>query len=381
MNPKKDLHIETKAVHSGQPPDPATGALVPPIHLATTFERDPDLSYPKGFSYSRSNNPNRQALETCAADVEGAAHAIAFSSGIGAANAILTALQPSDHLVITKDVYHGVRTSVHHLIELGRLQATFIDATNLENIAKAIQSNTKLLWLETPSNPLLTITDLAGAAEIAGNKGILTICDGTFATPILQHPLDLGIDMVMHSTTKYFAGHSDVTGGLLLANQQNPLFTEAQLSQQLGIGGIPSPFDCWLTLRGMATMPLRVRAQCESAMQIATFLSQHPNIEHVFYPGLLTHPQHNLAARQMKMFGAVLSFQLLGSKEDALRVAAGVRIFTRATSLGGTHSLIEHRASVEGPLTETPQNLLRLSIGLEHPDDLIEDLLTALQPA
>jgi len=367
-------------VHAGQPVDPATGAVVPPIVLASTYERDADGTYPRGFSYSRTDNPNRRALEECVAALEGAKHALAFSSGLGTANAVIQSLAVGDHVVATKDIYHGTRKSLERAHARGLLQVTFVDATDLKVIQAAVQPNTKLIWLETPSNPLLRITDLEATANFAKKQNILTVCDGTLATPILQNPLQLGIDMVFHSTTKYIAGHSDVVGGILLTNQTNSIFEEAALSQKAGGGGgIPSPFDCWLTLRGVATLPLRIRAQSSSAMQIAQFLAEQPQVETVYYPGLPQHPGHALAGRQMKMFGAIISFLLRGSKEDALALTGRLNIFTRATSLGGTHSLVEHRASIEGPKSTTPDNLLRLSIGLENSSDLIADLKGALQ--
>jgi cystathionine gamma-synthase len=380
MRFRSQVHLETLAVHAGQEVDPATGAIVAPITLATTYERDADGAYPRGYSYSRVDNPNRRALEECLAALEGANHALAFSSGLGTANAVIQALAPGDHVVASKDIYHGTRRSLEHAQARGLLQITFTDATDTKAVQSSLQPNTKLIWLETPSNPLLRITDLEAVAALAKKQGILTVCDGTLATPVLQNPLQLGIDMVLHSTTKYIAGHSDVVGGVLLADQPNPLFEEAVVSQKAGSGGgIPSPFDCWLTLRGIATLPLRIRAQSSTAMQIAQFLAEQPQVEAVYYPGLPQHPGHALAARQMKMFGGVVSFLLRGSKEDALAFTGRLSLFTRATSLGGTHSLVEHRASNEGPQSTTPDNLLRLSIGLENSVDLMDDLKAALQ--
>jgi len=260
--------------------------------------------------------------------------------------------------------------------------ATFVDTTDVAQLTAAIRPNTKLIWIETPSNPMLRITDLKAVATLARSQKILTLCDNTLCTAVLQKPLRHGIDMVMYSTTKYIAGHSDIVGGALLADAANPILEEARLLQQRGGGGgIPSPFDCWLTLRGIATLPLRIRAQSASAMQIAQFLVMHPSVETVLYPGLTSHPNYELAAMQMKMFSGLISFLVRGSNDDAMRVAAQTQIFTRATSLGGTHSLIEHRASTEGEGTKTPQNLLRLSIGLENVSDLIVDLTRALNPS
>jgi cystathionine gamma-synthase len=378
MRMRSKVHLETLAVHAGQSTDATTGAVVSPIHLTTTFERDVDGSCPRGFSYSRLNNPNRQALEECLAALEGAEHAIAFSSGLGTASAVVQALELGAHVVAPNDVYHGVRHMLEHSEARGMLKVSFIDPSDVRNIESALRPDTKLIWIETPSNPLLRITDLAAVAKLAKAKNIHTLCDSTFCTPILQNPLLYGIDLVMHSTTKYIAGHSDVVGGVLLSNESNDLFEEAKAAQQRGGGGgIPSPFDCWLTLRGIATLPLRVRAQSAAALHIAQFLAEHAAVEAVFYPGLPTHPGHSIAASQMKMFGGVISFLLRGSKEEAQRLTSLTNIFTRATSLGGTHSLIEHRASTEGPDSPTPNNLLRLSIGLENTIDLEEDLRAA----
>jgi cystathionine gamma-synthase len=242
-----------------------------------------------------------------------------------------------------------------------------------------MRPNTRLIWIETPSNPLLKIADLQAIGHLARRTNAITVCDGTFATPVLQHPFDFDIDMVMHSATKYLSGHSDVVGGALITKFDNYLFERARKAQQFG-GSVPSPFDCWLTLRGIETLPYRVRAQAAHAQHIAEYLERHPAVECVHYPGLRTHPAHDLAARQMLGFGGMLSFQVRGSGACAMAVAARVRLFTRATSLGGAHSLIEHRASVEGPASKTPENLLRVSIGLEHPDDLVADLAQALAP-
>ncbi len=377
MDANRSRHIETLAVHAGQKVDPNTRAVVPPIHLSTTFERDADGEYPQGFSYSRDNNPNRSALETCLAALEGGTAALAFSSGLAVVTAVLHSLQPGDHLLAPNDVYHGFRRVVNEVFANWQLTCSYVEMTDPGEVQAALRPNTKLIWIETPSNPLLKVTDLAAIAKIARDAGVPTVCDGTFASPVLQRPLEFGIDMVAHSTTKYIAGHSDVTGGALITASESPMFESARRSQRVG-GAVPSPFDCWLTLRGVATLPIRVRAETESAGKIAAFLASHARVEAVFYPGLETHPGHQIAAQQMSGFGGMLSFQVKGSEEDAMRVASSMQIFTRATSLGGAHSLVEHRASIEGPTTKTPRNLLRLSIGLENPADLIEDLEAAL---
>ncbi len=373
------MRIETRAVHAGRRIDPATGAVSLPIHLSTTFERGPDGEYPLGFSYSRENNPNRAALEACLADVEGGSEALVFSSGLAVATALVQGLEPGDHLIAPDDVYWGLRKVIGGVFGKWGLETSYVDMTRADAVRAALRPHTRLIWTETPSNPLMKITDLAAIAQLARKAGphIVTVCDGTFATPVLQHPLECGIDMVAHSTTKYLSGHSDVVGGALITRHPNYLFERARASQRYG-GAVPSPFDCWLTLRGIDTLPYRVRAHSENALRVAQFLADHPGVETVHYPGLASHPGHAIAAGQMSAFGGMLSFQVRGSAQTALGVAARCHLFIRATSLGGAHSLIEHRASVEGPQTRTPQNLLRLSVGLEHPDDLIEDLAQAL---
>jgi len=372
------MRIETRAVHAGRHIDPATGAVSPPIYLSTTFERDPDGGYPRGFSYSRDNNPNRLALEKCLADLEGGKEALVFASGLAVATAVIQGLEPGDHILAPDDVYWALREVIGGVFGKWGLETTYVDMTQRDAVRAALRPNTRLLWLETPSNPLMKITDLAAIAEIAReHKNVITVCDGTFASPILQRPLDHGIDMVAHSTTKYISGHSDVVGGVLVTRYDNYLFERARRAQKYG-GSVPSPFDCWLTLRGIETLPYRMRAHSENAQRIAEYLNKHPHVEAVHYPGLPAHPCQNIAARQMSAFSGMLSFQVRGDGPAALSVAARCRLFLRATSLGGPHSFIEHRASVEGPRTRTPANLLRLSVGLEHADDLIEDLAQAL---
>ena len=373
-----DARIETVAVHAGRRVDPVTGAVTPPIHLSTTFERDADGGYSREFDYSRERNPNRRSLEECLAALEGGSEALAFSSGMAACSAVLQCLEPGDHLVVFEDVYYGLRRLLADVYPKAGLAVTFVDMTDLAALESAMRPETRLVWFETPSNPLMKVVDLAGVAEIARRSKAISVCDSTFATPVIQRPLELGIDMVMHSTTKYLGGHSDVMGGSLATLHDNYLFERARKIQKFG-GAVPSPFECWLTLRGISTLPYRMRGHCEGAMRVARRLESHPAVERVHYPGLESHAGHGVASRQMRGgFGGMLSFQVKGSKPEAMAVAAGTRIFTRATSLGGPHSLIEHRASVEGPSTKTPQNLLRLSIGLEHPADLIADLGQAL---
>jgi cystathionine gamma-synthase len=370
--------IETLAVHAGRWVDPATGAVTPPIHLSTTFERDRDGTYPTGFSYSREGNPTRQSLEECLAALEGGEEALAFSSGLAVATALLQGLEPGDHIVIADDVYYGLRQLIGGVFAKWPLEVTYVDMADLEAVRGAMRKSTRLMIIETPSNPLMKIADLRGLAAVAREGNAITVCDATFTTPVLQRPLDSGIDMVWHSTTKYISGHSDVTGGALITRYDNYLFERARKSLHFG-GSAPSPFDCWLTLRGVSTLPLRMRAHSENALRIAQFLQQHHSIERVHYPGLPDHPGHEIARGQMSGWSGMLSFQVRGSREAAIGVVGRVRLFTRATSLGGPHSLIEHRASIEGRGTRTPANLLRASIGLENAEDLIADLDQALR--
>ena len=370
------MRIETLAVHAGQEIDPATGAVSPPIHLSTTFERARDGDYPKGYSYARRDNPNRRSLEAGVAALEGGQASAAFGSGSAATMAIFQSLAPGDHVVASADAYYGTMKLLRDLFGRWNVEATFVDMAKLDTVKKALRPHTKLLWTETPSNPLLKIVDLDAFSEIAHSAGALCVCDNTW-TPIIQRPFDLGVDLIMHSTTKYFGGHCDVLGGIVVAKNDGDFFQRVRTIQHEG-GAVPSPFDCWLVLRGIRTLPWRMRAHSENALSVATFLSEHKRVEKVHYPGLRSHPAHEIAMRQMSAFGGMLSFQVPGGSVEAMAVAARTKIFTRATSLGGVESLIEHRASIEGPGTQTPENLLRLSIGLEHADDLIEDLAQAL---
>jgi cystathionine gamma-synthase len=332
--------------------------VTPPIHLSTTFERDVDGGYPRGYEYTRESNPNRDALEECVRELEGGAAAAAFSSGMAATLTVLQTLAPGDHVVAPDDT-------------------SFVDMTNAEEVGGAVRPSTRMLWVETPSNPRLKITDVREISGIARGAGALLACDNTWATPVLQRPLELGADLVVHATTKYLGGHSDVMGGVVVARSDDGPFRRIRKVQHSG-GAIPSPFECWLTLRGIQTLPYRMRAHSENAARVARFLEGHPAVAEVFYPGLASHPGHGVASEQMSLFGGMLSFLVQGDRECAMAVAANLRVFTRATSLGGMHSYVEHRASIEGPGTAAPENLLRLSLGLEHPDDLTEDLARAL---
>ena len=370
------MKIETLAVHAGHQIDPATGAVAAPIHLSTTFERDLDGAYSHGFMYTRNDNPNRKALEQGVSAIEGGAMAAAFASGTGATSAIFQALAPGDHVLAHVDAYYGTTRLLREIFLRWGLEADFIDMSDLAAVKKALRPETKLAWMETPSNPLLKIVDLAAIVEIVHKAGGLCVCDNTWA-PILQRPFDLGADFILHSTTKYFGGHCDVLGGIVVAKEDGELFQRIRGIQYEG-GAVPSPFDCWLILRGMRTLPWRMRAHSQNAAKVAEFLAQHRNVERVHYPGLTSHPGHKIAKAQMSMFGGMLSFEVKGGRDAAMKVSTGTRIFIRATSLGGVESLIEHRASIEGPGTKSPEGLLRVSIGLENADDLIEDLNQAL---
>src|SRR5881398_1394690 len=370
------MKIETLAVHAGHSVDPATGAVAPPIYLSTTFERDIEGGYPRGFMYTRNNNPNRQALEQGISALEGGATAAAFASGTGATMAIFQALAPGDHVLAHVDAYYGTSRLLREIFLRWGLEADFIDMSDLAAVKKALRKKTRLAWMETPSNPLLKIVDIAAVMQIVHDAGVLCVCDNTWA-PVLQRPFDLGADLILHSTTKYFGGHCDVAGGIAVSKTENDL-VERIRGIQYEAGAVPSPFDCWLILRGMRTLPWRMRAHSENAMKIADFLASHARVGRVHYPGLRSHPAHKIAAKQMSMFGGMLSFEVKDGTDAAMSVAAKTKIFTRATSLGGVESLIEHRASIEGPGTTSPEGLLRLSIGLENADDLIEDLDQAL---
>ena len=370
------MKIETLAVHAGHTVDPATGAVSLPIHLSTTFERDPEGTYSRGFMYSRNNNPNRQALEQGISALEGGAAAAAFASGTGASMSIFQALAPGDHVLAHVDAYYGTSRLLREIFQRWGLDISFVDMSDLHAVEKALRPKTKLGWMETPSNPLLKIVDLAAVAKIIHAAGAICVCDNTWA-PTLQRPFDLGADLVLHSTTKYFGGHCDVLGGIVVSKVEDDFFQRIRSIQYEG-GAVPSPFDCWLILRGMRTLPWRMRGHSENAMRVADFLSGHRKVSRVHYPGLKLHPGHEIAAKQMSTFGGMLSFEVQDGRDAAMSVAAKTKIITRATSLGGVESLIEHRASIEGAGTTSPEGLLRLSIGLENADDLIEDLDQAL---
>jgi len=371
------MKIETLAVHAGQSIDRGTGAVVPSICLSTTFERSQEGDYPRGYRYIREQNPNREALEKCLSQLESGVAAAAFASGSAAMMTVFQALSPGDHAIAPLDLYAGTRTLLQDIFVPWGLQVTFVDLTDPEKVRQAVQKNTKLILIETPSNPLLKITDIAEIADIARQANARCVCDNTWASPIGQSPFLYGADLVIHATTKYLGGHSDLLGGAVISKTLDDFFHRIQHIQISG-GAVPSPFDCWLLLRGIKTLPYRLRAHTANALQLAEFLAAHPQVEAVHYPGLKAHPGHEIAARQMQLFGGMLSFQVKGGKPMAFAVASGVKLFARATSLGGVESFIEHRASIEGPGSTTPDNLLRISVGLEHPEDLIADLSQAL---
>lgn len=370
--------LETLLAQTGCDPDLPTRDLVSPIHLSTTYERAEDGSYPGGFMYSRDNNPNRSQFEAAIAKLEGGEVAAAFASGMAASIAILQSLNPGDHVIIPDDVYYGVRRLLDEILVPWGLVYSRADLSRLESVRSAIRADTRLIWSETPSNPLSKITDLNAVARIAHEVDALLAVDATWTTPLLQRPLEHGADLVMHSVTKYLAGHSDVLGGAVVSRTGGGLFERIR-RYQITAGPVMEPFSAWLAMRGMRSLAPRMSVHCSNARVIASWLSEHPRAAAVHYAGLESHPGHDIALRQMDDFGGMLSFQVGEGAEDALAVAARTRVFRRATSLGGTESLIEHRASIEKEPTPTPQNLLRVSVGLEHIDDLLSDLEQALE--
>lgn len=378
MAPKSDLHPDTLVAHAGCEPHPVSRDVTPSIHFATTFERDADGTFPGGHIYSRTSNPTRDLFERTLARIEGAGACAAFSSGMAAAAAVMQSLRPGDRLVMPTDAYYGVTRIARDLMEPWGLHIEEVDFSDPTAADLALAPGTALAWIETPSNPLVRITDIATVAALARERGILTVVDSTWTTPLLQRPLDLGADLVLHSVTKYLAGHSDVLGGAVLTRDPElPLFMRIR-TVQAQMGAVMDPFSAWLTLRGMRSLGARLDRQCATAVRVAAFLATHERVERVHFPGLADDPGHAIATRQMKKYGGMLSFRVAGGRDEALRVQAAVRVFRRATSLGGTESLIEHRASVEAPPSRAPENLLRVSIGLEHAEDLVADLAAAL---
>jgi len=374
------MDFETRAIHEGQEPDPATGAITTPIYQTSTYLQEA-VGKNKGYDYSRSGNPTRTALETCLASLESADHGLAFSSGLGATTTIMHLVSPGDRVVCVNDVYGGVYRMFSQVYEPKGYDFTFLSAEEITTgLAEHLDEKTRIVWLESPTNPLLNVIDIAAAAEAAHAVGALVVVDNTFATPYLQRPLELGADIVVHSTTKYLGGHSDVIGGF--AGTNDPTVAERLRFLQKSLGAVPGPFDAWLVLRGVKTLAVRMRQHCENAQQIATFLNEHEAVERVYYPGLPDHPGHEIAARQMADFGGMISF-LAASEEAAIRLVGETKVWKLAESLGGVESLIEqpaqmtHASTANAPFA-VPPSLVRLSVGIESADDLVADLEHAL---
>ncbi len=373
------MEFETRAIHEGQAPDPATGALTTPIYATSTYVQE-EVGKHKGYDYSRGGNPTRTALQACLASLEGAEHGIAFSSGLGATTTLMHLFNPGDRVVLIADVYGGVYRMTSQIYEPKGYAFEYLPAEEFPNLAAHLDERTRLVWVETPSNPLLNVVDIAAAAEATHAAGAILAVDNTFASPYLQTPIALGADVVVHSTTKYLGGHSDVIGGFLATS--DPTIAERLFFLQKSLGAVPGPFDAWLVLRGIKTLALRMRQHCENAGAVAAFLEQHDAAEHVYYPGLASHPGHEIAARQMRDFGGMVSF-LAASEEDAHTLVARTKLWKLAESLGGVESLIEvparmtHASTADAPFA-APPNLVRLSVGIESADDLVADLEQAL---
>ena len=373
------MDFETRAIHDGQEPDPATGAIITPIYQTSTFVQDA-VGEHKGYDYARVANPTRTALQECLASLESAAHGIAFSSGLGATTTLMHLVDPGQRVVLIADVYGGVYRMTSQVYEPKGYLFDYVPAADFANLREHLDDNTRMVWIESPSNPLLNVVDIRAAADAAHEVGAIVVVDNTFATPYLQQPLALGADVVVHSTTKYLGGHSDTIGGFVATN--DPTIAERLYFLQKSLGAVPGPFDSWLVLRGIKTLAVRMRQHCENAMEVAVWLERRGNVERVLYPGLPSHPHHALAARQMRDFGGMVSF-LAGSPEEAEALVARTKIFQLAESLGGVESLIEvpsrmtHASTASAPFA-APPNLVRLSVGIESATDLIADLEHAL---
>ncbi|HKT45356.1 MAG TPA: cystathionine gamma-synthase [Gaiellaceae bacterium] len=373
------MDFETRAIHEGQEPDPATGAIITPIYQTSTYVQEA-VGEHKGYDYARVNNPTRTALQQCLASLESAEHGIAFSSGLGAVTTIMHLVDPGQRVVLIADVYGGVYRMTSQVYEPKGYVFDYVPADRFANLGDHLDDNTRIVWIESPSNPLLNVVDIRAAADAAHAAGALLVVDNTFATPYLQRPLELGADVVVHSTTKYLGGHSDVIGGFAATNDHT--IAERLFFLQKSLGAVPGPFDCWLVLRGIKTLALRMEKHCENAMAIAVWLQRRAGVEHVLYPGLPTHPGHTIAARQMRDFGGMVSF-LAESPEAAAEIVGATKLFQLAESLGGVESLIEvparmtHAATATAPFA-APPNLIRLSVGIESVEDLIADLEHAL---
>ncbi len=378
--PPRKPGFDTLAIHAGQEPDPTAGAVAVPIFQTSTYAQEA-VGKHKGYDYARTGNPTRTALETCLAALEGGAWGLAFASGMAAADAIAHLLEAGSHVVIADDVYGGTYRLFARVFDRAGIELSPVDMRDGRNVKRAIRKRTKLVWIETPTNPTLKIVDIPAVTEVARAAGVLSVVDNTFASPYLQQPLGLGADLVLHSTTKYIGGHSDVVGGAIVGT--DPSLRERLAFVQNAAGGVPGPFDAWLVLRGAKTLALRMERHSDNAMAIAEWLVQHPKVASVNYPGLVSHPGHDVARRQMRSFGGMVSFELTGGEAAAKRAVARTRIFTLAESLGGVESLIEvplsmTHGSVRGTPLEPPAGLIRLSVGIESIDDLISDLAQAI---
>lgn len=370
----------TRAIHAGQAPEPATGAVIVPIYQTSTFAQD-EVGVHKGYEYARTHNPTRTALETAIAALDGGAHALAFASGLAAETTVMLMLSAGDHVICGDDAYGGTYRLFSKIFTRHGLSFDYVDTSDPAQVEAALRPETRLIWIESPTNPLLKLADIAVISRIARPRRVLTLVDNTFASPYFQRPLELGADLVLYSTTKYMGGHSDVVGGAIVLNDET-LYERLKFLQNAA-GGVPGPFDCWLVLRGLKTLALRMRAHEANALAVASFLDGHPAVEQVIYPGLPAHPQHALARRQMHGFGGMIALVLQGGEEAARRMVARTQLFTLAESLGGVESLIElpaamTHASVAGSPLEVPAGLVRLSVGIEEAEDLVEDLRMAL---
>jgi cystathionine gamma-synthase len=374
------MDFETRAIHEGQEPDPATGSITTPIYQTSTYVQE-EVGKHKGYDYSRAGNPTRTALETCLASLESADHGVAFSSGLGGVTTIMHLISPGERVVSVNDVYGGLYRMFSRVYEPKGYRFAYLSAEEIgAGLAEHLDEDTRIVWLETPTNPLLNVLDIRAAAEAAHAAGAIVVVDNTFATPYLQRPLELGADVVVHSTTKYLGGHSDVIGGFVATN--DPTIAERLRFLQKSLGAVPGPFDCWLVLRGLKTLAVRMDRHCANARELAAWLDGHDAVERVLYPGLPTHPGHEIASRQMSDFGGMISI-LAASEEDAIRLVAETRVWKLAESLGGVESLIEHPARMTHASTAdapfaTPRNLVRLSVGIESVGDLVADLESAL---
>ncbi|MBA2473887.1 MAG: cystathionine gamma-synthase [Pseudonocardiales bacterium] len=372
----------TRAIHAGQDPDPHTGSVIVPIHSSSTFVQDGVGGLREGYEYARTANPTRTALETCVAALEAGLHGRAFASGMAASDVLLRATcRPGDHIIIPDDAYGGTFRLIDKVFRHWGIEHTAVGQSDLDAVRAAMRPNTRLVWCETPTNPLLNIADIASLAAVAHQAGARLVVDNTFATPYLQTPLALGADVVLHSTTKYLGGHSDVIGGALITDDVE--LDEQVAFLQNGAGAVPGPFDAWLTLRGIKTLAVRMERHCDNAERVVAALQAHPAVTGVRYPGLATHHGHEIAAKQMRRFGGIVSFTVDGGAAAALAVCARTQVFTLAESLGGVESLIEHpgrmtHASTTGTQLEVPADLIRLSVGIEDPEDLVDDILAAL---